>query len=66
MKNCTYWIINKEKLFFYLSIFYLVKKKINKSNNKLVLLNTSVWNEHDIQPIEQVQKDMNKWTIKTL
>ena len=46
--------------------FLLSKKTINKSNNKQVLLNTSVWNEHDIQSIEQAQKDMSKWEIKTL
>ena len=55
----------RETVFLFINLL-LSKKSINKSSNKQVLLNTSVWNEHDIQSIEQVQKEMNKWTIKTL
>ena len=55
----------RETVFLFIN-FLLSKKSINKSSNKQVLLNTSVWNENDIQSIEQVQKEMNKWTIKTL
>lgn len=55
----------RETVFLFIN-FLLSKKTINKSNNKHVLLNTSVWSENDIQSIEQVQKDMRKWTIKTL
>ncbi|KPA17024.1 hypothetical protein MHK_002760, partial [Candidatus Magnetomorum sp. HK-1] len=55
----------RETVFLFIN-FLLSKKTVNKSNNKHVLLNTSVWNENDIQSIEQVQKDMSKWTIKTL
>ena len=55
----------RETVFLFIN-FLLSKKTIKKSNNKQVLLKTSVWNEHDIQSIEQVQKDIRKWTIKTL
>jgi len=55
----------RETVFLFIN-FLLSKKIINKSSNKQVLLNTSIWNEHDIQSIEQVQKDMSKWRIKTL
>ena len=46
--------------------FLLSKHPVCRHDKKSLLLQTSVWNNEDIQAIEEAQKDINAWRLPTL
>ena len=46
--------------------FLLHKHQRSCSDKRDLLLQTSVWSEEDIRPIEEVQKDINRWQLPKL
>ena len=54
----------RETVFLFMK-FLLESNATTQKNKKQVLLKTSIWDENDIEPIENARKDMTKWTIGT-
>lgn len=45
--------------------FLLHRAEVAPIDKKRVLLNLSVWNDEDVQAVETVQKEINRWMPAT-